>query len=197
MISTLALTLGLAAPVGPQVAVARLQAAHPQARVVWQADRVQLLTGLSVATEGATPEVRVAGFLRAHPELVGLAGALRPAAVERRGARTVVRLKQVHDNRPVLDRAVVVTLDAAGAVISLTNEAQPLLVVREATIDAARAKALVAEATGYAGPMSVKPVVLALGDQGVEGFEIMAGLMVARVDAHAGEVVGVRKGWMD
>lgn len=195
------LAVALAAPSvavpGPRAAVARLQASQPAARVIWQGDHARLLTGLNVTTEGATAADRVAGFLRQHPNLVGLPGALRPLAVQHRNGRTTVQLTQAHQGVPVLDHGLTVTLNAQGAVISLTNDTVRLQHVAAATIDEARALALAVEATGLQTPMTARAVVLALGDAGVEGFEVNAGLMVVRIDAHAGTVIGMRKGWMD
>ena len=52
-------------------------------------------------------------------------------------------------------------------------------------------------APSVAAKATARPVVLALGEYGVQAYEVRVLDQVVRVDAAAGEVVGVQKGWME
>lgn len=203
VLSSAALVVALCSPPTPaQAAVARLQAHQPQVRVVWRGEGPSLITGLRLPTQGAEPLARAADFLVNHGALLG-AAQWRPEAVTRQGARAVVRLSQQHGGHPVLDRSATLTLDADGAVIAVHGARPPLAEVAQATIDAARAVHLATTAVvGHPAPAvaakaTARPVVLAQGAYGAQGYEVRVLDRVVRVDAAAGQVVGVQKGWME
>lgn len=180
-------------------------------RAVWHAAGApRLLTGLRAATEGAEPLARAAHFLGQHGAALNLPGGLTPVAFETAGhslpgeaAFTRVRLVQRVDGVPVLDRSAVLTLDAEGRVRSLSSDAVPLRAVAPARIAAETAVVLAVEAVlgrmdfAVAAKASARPVVLAVGDEGVAGFEVRVLHAVVRVDAAAGAVLAVRTGYME
>ncbi len=195
-----ALLTPAAAVAGPDAALGRLTASQPDLRVVWRDGGPSLLTGLRVPTQGTTPMARVSHFLGAHAALLNGAE-LVPEAVVSRGRRTVVRLTQQHGGRPVLDRSATITLDAEGQVTAVHNPTRALVEVAPARIDAAQARALAVEAVlgrpapAVAAKATARAVVLARGDVGVAAFEVRVLDRVVRVDAAAGEVLGVQVGW--
>ena len=208
-----ALLLGgaaVAAPLSRHAAEQSLTALAADASsmtVVWRPDEPTpaRVTGLRATTRGATPEARARDFLATWPALLALAEAPTLMGIRTLGDSTVVRLQPTHGGRRVADRTIAVTLDAAGRVTHVVSDATPLTTVAPAVIDAAAARALAIrhvlglpdEAPLPDLPTRVEPVVLATGDQGVEGFEVTLSRaplqehLVVRVDAHAGAVLGV------
>lgn len=189
---------------GAEGALAELKASHPKVRATWRPGQSipALVTGLRVPTRGDTPLARATDFVTRHAPLVGGAE-LTGANVRETGSRARVRFEQRHDGVPVADRGLVVTLDG-DRVISVAGDAAPLRRVKPATIDAEKAKALafaeIERLSGGPAPTkaTVRQVVLANGDQGVAGFEVevahtpFKAHLVIRIDAHAGEVLGLR-----
>ncbi|MCA9546791.1 MAG: hypothetical protein KC613_20435 [Myxococcales bacterium] len=203
VLSSAALVAALCSPPTPaHAAVARLQAQQPQVRVTWRGEGPSLITGLRLPTQGADPLARAADFLARHGALLGTAD-WRPLAVRPQGTRMVVQLAQHHGGHVVLDRGASLTLDAQGDVVALHGARPPLAEVARATIDAAQAVRLATEAVvGHPAPAvaakaTARPVVLAQGAYGAQAYEVRVLDKVVRVDAAAGQVVGVQKGWME
>lgn len=164
-----------------------------------------VLTGVAIPTAGETPRARVLGFVAAHRGLFGGAE-LVVGDVTARGARTVARLEQRHAGQVVLDRAMTVTLDAAGRVVQMSGELSPLTTVEPATIDADAAREIAIRAVTRTPAPAALPAlatvvrrgVVALGGRGTEVFEVelsrapLREHLVVRVDAHRGRVIGVQ-----
>lgn len=123
-------------------AVEQLESRH-DARVSWPAGRPtpKLVTGLTIATEGADAEARARGFAADHEALLGVsADELVHERTERQRARTSVRFRLVREGLPVLDRTLVVALDEQNRVLSVTNDLLPVGEVPEASIGSGEAR---------------------------------------------------------
>ncbi|MEZ4463059.1 MAG: hypothetical protein R3F60_06985 [bacterium] len=184
-----------------QAAFDALQREQPGVRAVWRGGQPMLITGLRAVAPGASAAERAAAFIEARIDLVGRVN-LQVEDVDVSGERSVVRFAQVHGDLRVADRSVVVTLDAGGRVTRVLNDAVPLVEVRPATIDAARARAIATEKVlGVALPGGVvsqpRKVVFAEGGYGVEGFLVLVArgpgqVVEVRVDGADGQVFGQR-----
>lgn len=188
-------------------ALAAIEAGNPALHTTFRPGSPvpSVLTGVAIPTRGATPRARVEGFINSHRDLFGGASLEVEAINERRG-RTLARLGQRHDGLVVLDRAMTVTLDAAGHVVQLSGEASPLTHVERATIDAEAAREIAIRAVTRTGAPAQLPElhavvsrgIVALGARGTEVFEVelsrqpLREHLVVRVDAHRGRVIGVR-----
>jgi hypothetical protein len=161
----------------------------------------RLLRGLHAPTEGAEPLARAADFLSRHGAAVGLPPALRPVSARALARGTRVVLEQVVAGLPVLDRSAVITLDAAGAVVAVSSDLEPLTAPMAARVDAAGARGAAARAVGVPaeGPVAaraqVRAVALALGDVAHAAYEVRLLDRVVRVDGRSGEVLSVRPGF--
>ncbi|MCB9542323.1 MAG: hypothetical protein R3F65_24500 [bacterium] len=186
-----------------RAALDAIEAHHPRLHATFRPGSPvpAVLTGVAIPTVGETPRARVEGFVAAHRALFGGAE-LVVGDVSARGARTVARLEQRHGGLVVLDRAMTVTLDAAGRVVQMSGELSPLTTVEAATIDADAARAIALRAVlGDAAATAhteVRRGLVALGGRGTEVFEVelmrqpLREHLVVRVDAHRGRVIGVQ-----
>lgn len=201
-----------AAATAPAAAPARrhlelLRMAHPQIRATFRpgAPLPSLVTGLSEVVDGETPAERATAFFARHPALIeGVS--LRHTGVKERPGRTLVQFEQRHAGLKVLDRTLSVTLDADDRVIRTTGDVQPIRRFDRATITAERARELAIRAVFRLAPDAPLPAidvpvergVVLVGTRGTEVFEVgltrraLHESLVVRVDAHAGQIVGVR-----
>lgn len=188
-----------AAPPATQAAFTALKQQQHTARAVWRDARPALISGIRIATTGATPTQRALHFVRQHGALL----AARDFEVSdvQTGEHTRVRLIQRHAGVPVADRSLVLTLDAAGAVVRVVNDAAPLVTVTPARIDAAdaarRAYEHVHGAAAKVPPLTAQKRVFAAGSQGVEGYVIAVArgpfdVVEVRVNGADGTVFGVK-----
>ena len=184
-----------------QAAFDALQREQPGVRAVWRGGQPMLITGLRASAPGQSAAERAAAFIEARIDLLGRVS-LQLEDVDAAGERSVVRFAQVHGALRVADHSVTVTLDDAGRVTRVLNDASPLVDVRPATITAQDARRLAsARVLGVDAPGAVvsqpRKVVFAEGGHGVEGFLVLvargpAQVVEVRVDGHDGQVFGLR-----
>ena len=201
------------AQVAPTVlADALVQRFGPNVKVTWNASRTapKRLSGLSIATEGKDPGERARGFMLAHAALLGLEGDVQvedvrvfappdAAAGTQPGARLSlqsVRLSQVWSGLPVEGRSVVVRLDAAQRVTSVTSDLGPLVVpTPERIVDGASVVAMLRSAYQIVGASEPHKVVLALGTGGRIAWKVAVAVLPLQasffvwVDAETGRVL--------
>lgn len=133
----------------------------PSAVVTWNATHTApaRIDGLSVATEGSDVGGRALGFVRSHATLFGLVG--EPTVIEVRQAtfvgqrRSFVRIAERFEGALIEGRSLVVNLDPALRVTSVTSDFGPLSIARptrtmtpEAAQDLVRATFALASVSG-------------------------------------------------
>ena len=184
-----------------QAALEAIEKQQPAVRAVWRGGSPVLITGLELPTVGTQAAERAQHFVTTRADLLG-GVSLTLADVDQRRDRALVRFSQTHLGLRVVDQSVVITLDAQGRVVRILNDSAPLLEVRSATIDGVTARRLAAERVLGPGALpaglDAQKVVFAHGPHGVEGFLVLVpqaplGVVEVRVDAAAGEVIGVRE----
>lgn len=172
LVAGLFTTPAIAAP-SAQAAFGVLKQSQRSARAVWRNAHPTLVTGIRVETQGADASARVQHFIARHRALLGASDFVIDD-VDARHERTLVRLHQAHGGLAVADRSLVVTLDAAGAVIRVVNDTAPLRTVEAARLDAAAAARAALEHVHGAAvtprPVDARKVVFASGAHGVEGY---------------------------
>lgn len=163
------------------------------------------LSGLDlehVRVTGADEGARALDFVRQRRSVLAIGPeSLVEVGTKHSGARRIVRFAQVWRGVPVRHGALVVTLEGADRVAAVTNDTFPIDRVRSATIDAAAAARLAAEATGLdAVAVGVpKPVILARPGRAAEGWEIavviqpLVGHLRVVVDGAVGRVIGIEE----
>lgn len=181
-----------------------LRVTSNDARAVWRSDQMALLTRVRIPTHGASVTQRVQHFLDAHAALFG-AVRLLVTDVDAHPERTIVRLEQTHSTSggpvPVIDRSVILTLDAQGFVTRVVNDSVPLRAVDPARVTADEAAQIawahVHDAAQPTTPVQARKVVFASGDRGVEGYVAVVArgplaVYEVRVNGVDGTVFGVK-----
>lgn len=167
LVSSSGLAHAAPTPVGGEPAQASLVRARfgEAVEVRWDAARLapRSLRNLSVPTEGKDAGERAARFIRASRDVFGIGaeGDVRPLETQAPKGRAVVRLGATWNGLAVEGRSVVVVLDGAQRVTSVTSDLGPLVVpTPKETISPEAAKAAVAArfAVGATG-VPVKVVV--------------------------------------
>lgn len=184
-----------------QAALAALERQQPHIRAVWRGGAPVLITGLELPTDGISAAERAQHFVSTRGDLLG-GVTLTLADVDQRRDRAVVRFAQTHLGLRVVDQSVVISLDARGQVVRILNDSVPLIDVRPATIDGVAARRLAVLRVLGEGPLpaslEAEKVVFGQGAHGVEGFLVLVpraplDVVEVRIDAAAGEVIGVRE----
>ncbi|MFZ9885976.1 MAG: hypothetical protein ACO3JL_00635 [Myxococcota bacterium] len=180
-----------------------LSASAKDARAHWRPGQPgpTVVTGMRVPTEGTNPAARAEHFLRRHEALLGVPSAdfsVEEVTPSRYG--TSVRLAQRFDKLQVHGREVVVTLDTAGDVISLTSSAAPVALLLPARLDEAGAYGMARKALpGLVVSKESTSVVLPRPDGAAPALSFLASrpedLRAFRVlvDLNLGTVVGVQE----
>lgn len=196
-------------------AFARLQALAPAAEAVWndRAPGPRAILALDLPSQGSTPTERALQFVRDHGLVLGAPGSeWRVIGTSHMTGRDVIQLAQWHRTAgngwlPVLDRTTTITMDDAGKVLQVVNDALPVgnvVAAKLAEGDARRAAVLglqtakpranaqLAEAS--AGQLGL--LITDFATRLVWAVEVGARAKVGRfavyVDAHTGEIVQLR-----
>jgi len=178
------------------------------AKVMWNASRTapKRISGIAVATSGSTPTERATSFVRANAGLLGLEGDVKvedvqvftppdPAA-RGRGSFDTVRMSQLWNGLPVEGRSIVVRLDGAGRVTSLSSDLGPLVVPTPTAIVTPASVVANIKATYQIVAISEpQKVVLALGTAGRITWKVAVAVVPLQanffvwVDAESGRVL--------
>jgi hypothetical protein len=193
----------------PLVGFAALEATSPGAKVSWQGGDqkiAKMVTRLRVPTTGSSDDARAMSFLSTWGPALGLDGVEYAfvRVIGMNGLRAV-HLQQVHQGLPVYQRYVVVTLDDAGEVRSLSSDAMPLRSVDGMEISESVAKAAASAAVyhgrlpeGVMAPMSARQVVVADSASAVTAWHVQVAALPMMtpvdvlVDGRDGRVLLVR-----
>ncbi|MFO0750048.1 MAG: hypothetical protein U1F43_30920 [Myxococcota bacterium] len=194
--------LALAAPPAPPLAAQSLVRARfgAAAEVRWDASlqAPKSLRGLSVATVGKDAGERAVGFVHGARDIFGVGPSVDVVPVETvaPAGRSVVRMNATYDGLVVEGRTVVVTLDAAQRVTSVTSDLGPLSVPRPAAvISPEAAKQAVAARFVVAQTGIPTQVVVANGTAGRVAWRVPAmvvpltGHFFVWVDAETGAIL--------
>ena len=198
-----------------KAAFARLQALAPTAEAMWndRAPGPRAILGLELTVAGSNPTERALQFVRTHGLVFGAPGSeWRVIGKSHMTDRDVIQLAQWHRVAgdawlPVLDRTTTITMDGAGKLLQVVNDALPVGAVAPAKLaegDARRAAVLGLSsrkpntgaqlADASAGQLGL--LVTDFATRLVWGVEVGAKAKVGRfavyVDAHTGEVVQIR-----
>lgn len=196
-------------------AFARLQVLAPAAEAMWndRAPGPRAILDLNLTVPGSNPTDRALQFVRTHGLVLGAPGSeWRVIGKSHMTDRDVIQLAQWHRVAggawlPVLDRTTTITMDGAGKILQVVNDALPVGAVAPAKLsegDARRAAALGLSsrkpntgaqlADASAGQLGL--LVTDFATRLVWGVEVGAKAKVGRfavyVDAHTGEVVQIR-----
>lgn len=192
---------------GVALADAIAQRFGANAKVTWNASRTapKRISGLAVATAGGSPAERATSFVRANATLLGLEGDVKveevqvftpPDPAARNAALHTVRMSQLWNGLPVEGRSIVVRLDSAGNVTSLSSDLGPLVVPTPTTLIAAETVVASVKATyQIVGIGEPQRVVLAIGTGGRVAWKVAVAVIPLQanffvwVDAESGRVL--------
>lgn len=213
MVTSWVATASADAPLPQRSSVERaITTLAPEARVSWQAGRItpSSIRGLQVEVAGSTVLERAQSFLQTWQQAVG-ARVQDLSFVKTRGTKTrdVAVFAQWHEGLEVVDRQVTVTLDKAGRVLRLQNDAEPIVEVVRGELSEDDAIAIAVERVYANQPgqtqtpvvlTNAKKVLVAFGRLAVEAWEVhttknpLGDYWIVRVDASTGKVITVRSG---